>query len=201
MKQLRTLLITAVIIATSAISASAQFKWGLQAGIAANKLHFSEKTFSASNRVGFTGGATAEFSIPVVGISVQGSLMYVHRTSDFNDSNNTSHSLKRDYLTVPIHLKWGLGLPIVGKVVSPFIFTGPSFSFLISKDKDINGINSRKGDMAWDFSAVLTLLSHVQVKAGYSLGCTRSAKIIGAGDFSNRKIRDNYWTITVGYLF
>ena len=69
MKQLRTLLITAVIIATSAISASAQFKWGLQAGIAANKLHFSEKTFSASNRVGFTGGATAEFSIPVVGRS------------------------------------------------------------------------------------------------------------------------------------
>ena len=55
--------------------------------------------------------------------------------------------------------------------------------------------------MAWDFGAGLTLLSHVQVKAGYSLGCTRSAKIIGSGDFSNRKIRDNYWTITVGYLF
>ena len=129
MKQLRTLLVTAVIIATSVISASAQFKWGIQAGIAASKLHFSEKTFNASNRVGFVGGPTAEFKIPVIGISFQGSLLYVHRTSAFSSEDNSSkHTLKRDYLTVPIHFKWGLGLPIVGRVVSPFIFTGPSFS-------------------------------------------------------------------------
>ena len=201
MKQLRTLLVTAVIIATSVISASAQFKWGIQAGIAANKLHFSEKTFNASNRVGFVGGPTAEFTIPVIGISFQGSLLYVHRTSAFNDDQNNKYTLKRDYLTVPIHFKWGLGLPIVGRVVSPFIFTGPSFSYMVSKDKDAHGINSRKGDMAWDFGAGLTLISHLQVKAGYSLGCTRAAALVHADKGFNRKIRDNYWTVTVGYLF
>lgn len=198
MKQLRMLLVAAIVIATSAISASAQFKWGIQAGIAANKLHFSEKTFESSNRVGFAGGATAEFNIPVVGIAVQGSLLYLHRTSKVSGDDN-SFSYNRDYLTVPIHLKWGLGLPIVGRIVSPFIFTGPSFSYMISKDKDVNGINSRKGDIAWDFGAGLTLISHIQVKAGYSLGCTRAAQIVNSG--YNRKIRDNYWTLTVGYLF
>lgn len=200
MKQLRTLLVAAVIAMISAVSASAQFKWGLQAGIVANKLHFSEKTFESSNRVGFTGGATAEFKIPVIGIAVQGSLLYVHRTSEFdNGTDNAKHTYKRDYLTVPIHLKWGLGLPIVGRVVSPFIFTGPSFSYMVSKDKDVHGINSRKGDMAWDFGAGLTLVSHLQVKAGYSLGCTRAAQLVDGG--FNRKIRNNYWTVTLGYLF
>lgn len=199
MKKIRTLLVTAVIVASSVISASAQFKWGLQAGIAANKLHFSEKTFDSSNRVGFTGGATAEFNIPV-GISFQGSILYVHRTSDISDGSN-KQTFKRDYLTVPIHFKWGLGLPLVGKVVSPFIFTGPSFSYMLSKDEDVNGINSRKGDIAWDFGAGVTLLSHLQVKAGYSLGCTTAAKVVNVNAGFDRKIRDNYWTVTLAYLF
>lgn len=200
MKHFGKLLVAAIVIATSAFSASAQFHWGIQAGIAANKLHFSEKTFNASNRVGFTGGAVAEFTVPVAGISFDAALMYTHRTSDFKKDNGENNAFKRDYLTVPVHLKWGLGLPIVGRVVSPFIFTGPSFSFLVSKDKTIHDLNSRKGDIAWDFGAGLTMLSHLQVKAGYSLGFTKAAKYVGAGNF-NHNVRDNYWTVTLGYLF
>lgn len=175
-------------------SASAQFKWGLQAGIVANDLKFSNKMFDASNRVGFTGGVTAQFDF-IFGLAVQGSLNYVHRVSQYTDqSDNETSTFKADYLTLPIHLKYNFSIPAVSGLFRPFLYTGPSFSYLVSKRKNLNyGLS--KGDIEWDLGLGFDIVKHIQINVGYGFGLY---KII---DFGGGKVRTNTWTITLGYLF
>lgn len=87
-KQLRALLaIAAVVISGMAMKADAQFRFGLRAGVAVNSLHFNKSTFDASNRAGFTGGVMTEFTIPVVGVGFDASLMYVRRNQEWMVQN------------------------------------------------------------------------------------------------------------------
>lgn len=202
MKKLKFILVALTVMA-AAIPASAQFRWGVKAGIVANKFSFSEKTFDSSNRVGFTGGLTAEFKLPVIGLGFDASLLYVHRTTEIGSSDSSAKATyDGDYMTLPIHVRYNLGLPIVGKILSPYVFTGPSFSYLVSKDKTEYGINSRKGDIAWDFGLGVELVHHVQISAAYELGCSRAAGIVSAGaNGYKRNIRNNAWMVTAAYIF
>lgn len=213
MKKFRFILV-ALTVMIAAIPASAQFRWGVKAGIVANKFSFSEKTFDSSNRVGFTGGVMAEFKLPVIGIGFDASLMYVHRTISVAEpmgAELTLDSTKKadnkgrytgDYLTLPIHVKYNLGLPVVGNFFSPYVFTGPSFSYLVSKDRTKFGINSRKGDIAWDFGLGFEIVKHLQISAAYELGCSRAAGLVYSGaNGYKRNVRNNGWMVTAGYVF
>ena len=73
----------AILAAVCAFGASAQFRVGVRAGMNINKLHLQDvgKNVESDNRCGFTAGAMAEFTIPVVGISFDVSLMYTRMNS------------------------------------------------------------------------------------------------------------------------
>lgn len=202
MKKFRFILV-ALTVMIAAIPASAQFRWGVRAGIVANKFSFSEKTFDSSNRVGFTGGVMAEFKLPVIGIGFDASLMYVHRTISVEEPTVSAKGrYTGDYLTLPIHVKYNLGLPVVGNFFSPYVFTGPSFSYLVSKDTTKFGINSRKGDIAWDFGLGFEIVKHLQISAAYELGCSRAAGLVYSGANGYKKnVRNNGWMVTAGYVF
>ena len=120
-------IVFAIIVASfaSALSADAQLRFGLKAGVAINSLHFNESAFDADNRAGFTGGAMIEFTAPVVGVGVDASLMYVRRNAQFMEQNEI-HKDNRDYIDIPVNLKWKMNLPLVNKIVRPMLFTGPS---------------------------------------------------------------------------
>lgn len=202
MKKFRFILV-ALTVMIAAFPASAQFRWGVRAGIVANKFSFSEKTFDSSNRVGFTGGVMAEFKLPVIGIGFDASLMYVHRTISVEEPTVSAKGrYTGDYLTLPIHVKYNLGLPVVGNFFSPYVFTGPSFSYLVSKDTTKFGINSRKGDIAWDFGLGFEIVKHLQISAAYELGCSRAAGLVYSGANGYKKnVRNNGWMVTAGYVF
>lgn len=194
MKKLKSLLLAIAAMLILSMPAAAQVKWGLQAGIVATELKFDKSVFDASNRVGFTGGLTLQVDLPL-SFGIQGSLMYVHRTSSYDDTNsNSSNTFKADYLTLPIHLKWNVGITGLSQFFRPFIYTGPSFSYLLSKG-DILGENIKKGDVEWDFGFGAEIVRHLQLSIGYGVGCNKIFKTDETG------IRTNSWTITLGYLF
>ena len=76
--------------------------------------------------------------MPIIGVGMDASVMYVHRSGeDFTDydeaGNEISTSTGRDYIDIPLNLKYKLSLPGIGSLVKPFVTTGPSFAFLVSK--------------------------------------------------------------------
>ena len=195
----------AVAAIVAAVPSQAQFKFGLKAGAAINSLKFSnseelKSSFSKDNRAGFVGGAMIEFTVPVIGLGFDLSALYVHRETKSVDED--FDNIKRDYIDIPINLKYKLSIPVINKVVKPFVTTGPSFAFLTSKKAIEDAYKNKSVDIAWNFGFGLELLSHVQVAASYGLGLTNTLKAVGVTDNSEKiNGKNRYWTVTAAHLF
>lgn len=183
-----------------ALPASAQLSFGVKAGAKINSLSFDSKAFDSENRAGFTGGLMAEFTVPVIGVGVDASVMYVHSTTKATVNELVDES--KSYIEVPINLKWKIGVPVVGKIVTPYIFTGPSFSFLAGKDEISAALKQKKVDMAWNLGVGVQLFSKVQVGASYGWGLNNTLETLGSdGNWTDIKGKKNCWTVTAAYLF
>lgn len=205
MKKFKIILIAVLAVLTATTPAAAQFRWGIKAGVDVNKMSFSNTDFltNSSNRSGFTGGLMTEFTVPLINLCLDASLMYTHKTNkavvDPADSNPQLIKYGMDYLSIPINLKYKFGLPVVGSIISPYIFTGPEFSFLLSKKAIGEFVHNKKSDVAWNLGFGLQLLNHLQISAGYGWGIKKVTTIT---DGVNKKTaRTNAWTITAAYLF
>ena len=215
MKTIR-LLLAAIVLAACSFSASAGeiFRFGPRIGTEVNSMRLNSDVFNSDNRAGFTGGLMMEVNVPLVGIAFDLSVMYVHRlnnnslkagASDSPDQNSmlTADSyIKRDYIGIPLNFKYKIGLPIVGKVVSPYLFTGPSFAFLASKRHINEAYKNKAFDVAWNFGVGLQLFTHLQVGASYGLGITKTVEKVSSITAGPEITgRNNYWTVTAAWLF
>lgn len=200
MKKITAILVVAIASIAMSVSANAQFRFGLKAGVAVNSLHFSTETFDASNRAGFTGGAMIEFTAPVIGLGFDLSAMYVRRNTEWLEENNLTRD-NRDYIDIPLNLKWKMNIPVINRIARPFLLTGPTFSFLTSKRSAEDAWKNRKFDTAWNFGFGLEMFTKVQVAASYSVGMTKALKAVGATGTSSIDGHNRYWTVTAAYLF
>ncbi len=208
-KSVISIALVAIAVLFTSATADAQIKFGLKAGAAINDLKFDSDIFSKENRAGFTGGLMLEFTVPVIGVGFDVSAMYVHRTVNFENTEGYNElteeerdALGRDYIDIPVNLKYKLSLPGIGSVVKPFVTTGPSFAFLVSKKEVNDFIKNKSCDIAWNFGFGVELFSHVQVAASYGLGMTNTLEFIGARDNgASIEGKNRYWTVTAAYLF
>lgn len=197
--------IVAVVIACVAIAvpASAQFTFGVKAGINVEDMSFDKNILEDAydNHTGWTVGVMADFTLPVLGLGVDASLMYANRKSALADKNLS-------FIDIPINLKWKINVPVVAKIVKPYIFTGPSFAFLANKDAIVDAWEHQTVDVDWNLGIGVELFSHLQIGASYGWGLTNTFKLadkyagteIGAG-LSEIEGKSNCWTITAAYLF
>lgn len=192
----------AVLVIITAFTASAQFKIGPRVGIEVNSMHFNSDLWQSSNRAGFTGGLQAEFMIPGLGFGLDASVMYVRRTMEFAEENEEGNTSHRDYFDIPVNLKYKFGIPLLSKVVKPYVFTGPDFAFLTSGRGINEAWRSRKYDVSWNFGFGLEFISHLQIGAGYGVGISKAAKWTGlTGGTQDINGKNRYWTVTAAWLF
>ena len=156
------------------LPAMAQFKIGPRLGVDVNSLHFNKDVFQEDNRAGFTGGLQAEFMIPGLGFGFDASVMYVRRSATFTDDQRTE--VNADYIEIPVNLKYKLGLPLLGNILKPYVFTGPSFSFLTSRRFFSDFVN-KKSDTAWNFGFGIELINHLQLSASYAVGMSKALDV------------------------
>ena len=193
--------------AAPSVSAAGPIKFGVKAGISVNDLKFNEELVSSNNRTGFTGGFTAQFVAPIIGIGCDLSAMYTHRSNrisggeDVNGNPVGSMNVNRDYIELPLNLRWEMNVIGISNIICPFLTTGPDFSFLLSKQNVKDAWNQKKFDVAWNFGFGVQLLGHLQVGASYGLGMTKAFEKIGAVDGVDIQGKNRYWTVTAAYLF
>lgn len=216
MKSLKRIFIAvALIFVIGATATNAQVKFGVKAGVAVNDMKFDKEVFDAGNRAGFTGGVMLEVMLPIANLGFDVSAMYVRRTTNITmsddqgqivaNSSSKNLNLNRDYIEIPLNLKYKFGLPLVGKVVSPYIFTGPSFAFLTSK-KAVKAVKeayeNKSFDVAWNVGLGVQVLNKVQVGASYGFGLTKALEKSGKiQNAPNTEGKNRYWTISAAYLF
>jgi hypothetical protein len=201
----QTLVIVAALLAFAMPTQAKFLSVGPRIGIGVNEMKFSGSGISdlldSDNRTGFTAGLEAELMIPVVNLGLDVSAMYVRRDASFLENNNIS-TTQRDYIDVPVNVKWKIGIPAIGSLLTPYIFTGPDFAFLTSKKAIDEAWESKSVDVSWNIGAGVQLFSHLQIGASYGIGITKAAEKIGIGNTSNEiSGKNNYWTVTAAWLF
>ena len=144
----------------------------------------------------------AEFTVPVVGIGCDLSAMYVRRNTKFLYENNISGKDNRDYIEIPLNLKYKFSLPVVSKILVPYLGVGPSVSFLTSRKNIYGAFKNKSVDWALNFGIGVQLFSHLDVNARYGLGLTKAVRAVddefGTGGIEGK---NRYWTISLAYLF
>ncbi|MDE5796218.1 MAG: PorT family protein [Muribaculaceae bacterium] len=206
---LKRIVLVTVMMVLGIGAASADFRFGIKAGMNVNKLHFSKdyknaagETLDPANSTGWTAGVTADFTVPIIGIGMDASVMYTRMNNAAKDKiGNQTIDYGKNFIQLPIHLKYKLSLPVVGRIIAPYLFTGPDFSFKLDK-KIVDAIKTKSCQVGWDLGLGVELLRHLQVGASYTWDINKIAKWTPIGsDLKPIKIRNNYWTITAAYMF
>ncbi len=217
MKTIKLLLVAlAVVIGTASANAGGIFKFGPRVGLTVNELHFNKDLVDDNNRTGWTAGLMTEFRVPVIGIGADLSVMYVRRNSSFLIQENLTKN-DRDYVEIPLNLRYNVSLPVVSKFLTPYILVGPSVSFLTSGKKfegnvgdqaagEINNVKNvyknKSVDWALNFGIGVQLINHIDISARYGLGLTKAVNTITSNNYgAGIEGKNRYWTISAAYLF
>ena len=144
-----------------------------------------------------------EFRVPLIGIGADLSVMYVRRNSEFMLENGLDKTKNdRDYIEIPLNLRYNFGLPVVGKFLTPYVAVGPSVSFLTSKRHIEEAYKNKSVDWALNFGFGVQLINKIDVNARYGLGLTKAVNTVsGLDGKAGIEGKNRYWTVSVAYLF
>ena len=198
MKSSFKIIVIIAIVAIAVIPAQGQVRFGVKGGITINELKWDKNILSSENKAGFTGGLMLEVGLPVVGLGIDGSVLYAHRE---NEMYMDGIKLKRDYIDFPINVKYKIQSPVISKIFAPFVSTGPDFALLLS-DSDTGDFKTRKWNTSWNVGFGAELFRKLQIHANYGIGLTKAFEYINKEvESTTVKGKDKYWTITAAYLF
>ena len=202
MRRITQIVIIAAIIIAASSTAQAQVRFGVKGGITLNELKWDKDIVSKDNRAGFTLGLMMEIGLPVVGLGIDASVLYAHRQDDMFLQNELQDvKLKRDYLDIPLNVKYKIQIPVLCKIITPFVTTGPDFALMLG-DTDKGDFKTGKWNASWNVGFGAELFRKVQIHANYGIGLTKAFEYIGQHiDSTPIKGKDKLWTITAAYMF
>ena len=203
-----------VFLAAMTMPAKAQADFGVKGGLNVTSMSLDAKVVDSSNQMGFFIGPTVKFTLPVIGLGFDASILYDQRSADveLETSEGTlfSDRINQQSIQIPINARFGFGL---GDAASIFVFAGPQFGFNLSGNKDVfNDAAEWKfstSNLSGNIGAGVMLLNHIQASVNYnfSLGKTGEFKVenyqaedLGKnGSTSSGKM--NAWQLSVVYYF
>ena len=198
MKKIISTLMVAVACLLMAAPAQAQLRWGLKAGLNLNKMDLKKGTTNLKNdnMTGFFVGPMAEFTLPIVGLGVDGALLYSQRGTKVEDLNTQVDAPLKKYkqhsLEIPVNLKYSFGL---GDMASIYAAAGPDFIFNLKSDDFWGDVKRKNAEVGLSVGAGLKLLNHFQIGANYIFPLTKNVKEDGWS--ANNKT----WQISLAYMF
>lgn len=184
------------------IPAQAQIKFGVKGGLNLAKADFNTSDLKADNFTGFFIGPMLDITLPIIGLGVDGALLYSQQGISFTNKTGTiDETIKQKGLDIPVNLKYSIGL---GSLASIYLAAGPSFFFNFSGDDKIDGIGDIKmknAQVAINLGGGLKLFKHLQVGVNYKMPLNDSAQIKEMGDLLDAEYKTKVWQISVAYMF
>ena len=186
MKKVISVLMVAVALMMAAPAQAQLFKLGLKGGMDFTKLDFNAKSVNEAteNSTGFFIGPMAEITLPLVGLGVDGAVMFAQKGQD---------EVKQQGIEVPLNLKYTIGL---GSMFGFYVAAGPDFFFNL---KDIEGVEVKKTQVAVNVGAGLKLFRKLQAGITYQIPMGDSFEwkdAVGAGSAKNKT-----WQFSAAYMF
>ena len=191
MKKIFTVLMVAVALMMAAPAQAQLIKFGVKGGMNFSKLDFDAKSVGdvKDNSTGFFIGPMAEVTLPIIGLGVDGALMYSQRGKD---------DYKEQGIEIPVNLKYTIGL---GSIAGIYFAAGPDFFFNF-KDIDVAGLEAKKTQVAINLGAGVKLLKKLQIGVNYQIPMGDSFEWSDVtetiGDFG---AKTKTWQVSLAYIF
>ncbi len=116
MKRAKIAVVVALVALVSGFQANARLAFGVKAGLNVNKMHLNhDELLDGSNRAGFTVGVMGEYTLPMIGLGVDLSLMYTRmnseveahiKTGSLNTGALAEYNVGKNFLEIPLNLKY-----------------------------------------------------------------------------------------------
>ena len=168
-----------------AMPAQAQLiKFGVKGGLNLSELDL--KGYDADNTTGFFIGPMAEVTIPIIGLGIDGALMF---------SQRGEKEWKQQGVEIPLHLKYTIGL---GSMLGVYLAAGPDFFFNFKDVKESDGFKKKDSQVGLNLGGGLKLLKHLQVGVNYQipLGNSFDLKKVVDADAKTKT-----WQVSLAYIF
>jgi len=206
MKKFYSLIVALVVLSSTA---HAQFlQWGIEGGLNLNTMTLSNSIpdVSENNRTGFFIGPKVKFSVPVIGIGLDGALLFNKMDAEFSTSKGAEKK-STNYLSIPLNLRYQIGL---GDLLSAYIATGPQWNVLLSgkswsiDDATNAGAKLKSSNFSWNIGVGIMALTHLQLGVTYNIPISKSGEAyfpVGLNDFKSVRLKNNTWQIRAAYFF
>ena len=184
MRRMKWMLAAAVML-VAVTTAQAQCRFGVKGGVNIASVSFGRHVLDAENITGFHVGPTLEWNIPLLGLGIDGAVLYSQRGFGVR-----GESLRSDYIDVPVNAY---------------------ASFRVSSDKswDISGITdqvirqveAQSFAAGLNFTAGAEVMEAVQVGLTYSLGLTDNYKAFDRRNVNSYSGKPHTWMVSATVFF
>lgn len=180
MKKVFSVLMVAVALMMAAPAQAQLIKFGVKGGLNMTKL--DADGLKSDNSTGFFIGPMAEITLPIVGLGVDGAVMFSQRGKD---------EFKQQGLEIPVNLKFSFGL---GSMLGAYLAAGPDFFYNFKDFKDEGG-EAKKAQVALNLGAGVKLLRKLQVGVNYQIPMGNSFEL------GNVDVKNKTWQVSLAYMF
>jgi hypothetical protein len=177
-----------------------QLRLGIKGGLNIASVKLNSDIIKPYNVTGFHIGPLVELTGPL-GIGFDGAILYSQKGMDIGNE-----SIMTDYLEVPVNLKWKAEIPVVEKLIKPYLAAGPYVEFRLSEAKEAwsnikDQIETKSFGAGVNLGAGVELFSVLQIGFNYGLGLTDNYSIERIKTVSDVKAKSKNMAITAVLLF
>ena len=200
----RKLILLTTLIA-SAITASAEFRWGPTAGVNFSTLHWKQNIAKTTGLTGGQAGLAAELMIPGIGFGFDLGLRYNLHGAHVNFGDHKiwaadgigNQNVWLHTLEIPFNLKFKwTRMNGFEQYLAPFVFGGPVFNFTVGTNKQ-PALEHPAGYVAMQCGLGAEVCENFQISAGYSWGISYQVRTIKLDNYS---ARPQGWFINLAYF-
>ena len=193
-----TALLLLLILLLSSLSASAQLRYGFRLGGAfANASLSNAPDLSIKNGSGFSGGLLLEYQMENCGFAPDIAVLYTRYSSRLENEVSGPAKIGRDFIEVPLHLKYKFYLSSTNNLVAPMVFTGPSFLFRLGKGNP-EQVSTKTVQPGWDVGIGLDIINFIQLSAGYRFGLGNA---VSRSAVPGATLHTNGWNVSANLIF
>ncbi|MBP3669182.1 MAG: porin family protein [Bacteroides sp.] len=195
MKKIFSVLMVAVALMMAAPAQAQLIKFGVKGGLNMSKIDWGKE-----NSTGFFIGPMAEITLPIIGLGIDGALMYSQKTNlsyEYAGNDVSSVDLKEQGIEIPINLKYSFGL---GSLLGVYLAAGPDF-FYNFKDIDATAFKAKKSQVAINLGAGVKLLKKLQVGITYQIPMGDSFEWEDAVAKVANGTKTKTWQVSAAYIF
>lgn len=197
-------LLAAVMITSIASSARAQFRYGINAGVSIAKPDLSGTVGTGAvieSGAGFRGGLTLEYQVPTLGLAFDASVDYLRYNLRLANERGASDytDIGRNFIEVPLNIKYKFWLGNFHNLVAPMVMTGPSFMFNLDKQPENAPLTQKRFQPGWNVGLGFDIINFIQLNAGYRFAFGNAIK--HSDLMGSAKLRNKGWYVSATLLF